>query len=172
MRRASLRSSEAESTLDLAGSASHPARHRFPSIHLEIWPPGCGSLDADTIWTLLRLLLFYPICAKHAPSDPLRVRGLDLEHPTSLHLPFDQTTHDMASNTPAVGTGGSPPQSVESITKTAQDYEYNESVPLRYWLRTAATLLREVSMTDFLRVGVEKLTPPALLGTNLRTRRT
>lgn len=78
----------------------------------------------------------------------------------------------MASNTPAVGTGGSPPQSVESITKTAQDYEYNESVPLRYWLRTAATLLREVSMTDFLRVGVEKLTPPALLGTNLRTRRT
>jgi STAM-binding protein len=61
----------------------------------------------------------------------------------------------MASNIPAVSTVGSPPQSVESITKTAQDYEYNESVPLRYWLRTAATLLREVSMTRFLGVGMQ-----------------
>ncbi|KAJ5119769.1 hypothetical protein N7448_010438 [Penicillium atrosanguineum] len=54
----------------------------------------------------------------------------------------------MASNIPAVATGGSPPQSVESITKTAQDYEYNESVPLRYWLRTAATLIREAQIYE------------------------
>ena len=49
----------------------------------------------------------------------------------------------MATNLPP--PSGSPPQSVEKITQIAQDYEYNPSVPLRYWLRTAATLVREVS---------------------------
>lgn len=61
----------------------------------------------------------------------------------------------MASNIPAIGTGGSPPQSVDSITKIAQDYEYNEGVPLRYWLRTAATLIREVSKMHSLRARIE-----------------
>lgn len=51
----------------------------------------------------------------------------------------------MASRMSVVGSGGSPPQSVEKITRIAQDYEYNAAVPLRYWLRTAATLVREVS---------------------------
>ncbi|KAJ5555150.1 hypothetical protein N7535_007593 [Penicillium sp. DV-2018c] len=49
----------------------------------------------------------------------------------------------MASNALSGASGGTPPQSVESITRIAQNYEYNSSVPLRYWLRTAATLLRE-----------------------------
>lgn len=34
--------------------------------------------------------------------------------------------------------------SVEMITKRAQDYEYNGNIALRYWLRTASTLIREV----------------------------
>lgn len=50
----------------------------------------------------------------------------------------------MTSRPPVIGTAGSPPQSVEKITRIAQDYEYNPAVPLRYWLRTAATLNREV----------------------------
>lgn len=49
----------------------------------------------------------------------------------------------MATNLPP--PSGSPPQSVEKITQIAQDYEYQPSVPLRYWLRTAATLVREAS---------------------------
>jgi len=36
------------------------------------------------------------------------------------------------------------PRSVEQITKSAQEYEYDAAVPLRYWLRTAAALLKEV----------------------------
>lgn len=53
----------------------------------------------------------------------------------------------MASNAMGAATGGTAPQSVENITRIAQNYEYNSSVPLRYWLRTAATLLREVGYT-------------------------
>lgn len=52
----------------------------------------------------------------------------------------------MAANIPMPSIGGSAPQSVEKITRIAQDYEYNTGVPLRYWLRTAATLIREVSL--------------------------
>ncbi|CAG8922198.1 unnamed protein product [Penicillium salamii] len=52
----------------------------------------------------------------------------------------------MASN--MIPTGGTAPQSVESITRIAQVYEYNSSVPLRYWLRTAATLLREAHIYE------------------------
>lgn len=36
------------------------------------------------------------------------------------------------------------PKSVEQITKAAQIYEYDASVPMRYWLRTAAALVKEV----------------------------
>ena len=35
------------------------------------------------------------------------------------------------------------PRNVEQISKTAQQYEYSALVPLRYWLRTAGTLLTE-----------------------------
>ncbi|CAI7677933.1 unnamed protein product [Penicillium pancosmium] len=54
----------------------------------------------------------------------------------------------MASIPPVMGTAGSPPQSVERITRIAQDYEYNPAVPLRYWLRTAATLNREAQIYE------------------------
>ena len=50
----------------------------------------------------------------------------------------------MATNIPVSSTGGSAPHSVEEITRVAQEYEYNPAVPLRFWLRTAATLLCEV----------------------------
>ena len=51
----------------------------------------------------------------------------------------------MAAHLPPA-TGAGSPQSVESITRMAQDYEYNPSIPLRYWLRTASTLMREVGI--------------------------
>lgn len=40
----------------------------------------------------------------------------------------------------------SKPLSVEQIARRAQDYEYNPLVPLRYWLRTAGSLLKEVAI--------------------------
>ncbi|KAL5365723.1 hypothetical protein BJX96DRAFT_159614 [Aspergillus floccosus] len=43
----------------------------------------------------------------------------------------------------ATAAGASPPHSVKDITRIAQDYEYNPSIPLRYWLRSAATLVKE-----------------------------
>ncbi|RAK78570.1 putative endosome-associated ubiquitin isopeptidase (AmsH) [Aspergillus fijiensis CBS 313.89] len=49
---------------------------------------------------------------------------------------------------PTAGAGVLPPQSVESITRLAQDYEYNPSIPLRYWLRTASTLIREARIYE------------------------
>ncbi len=36
------------------------------------------------------------------------------------------------------------PMSIAEITRRAEDFEYNPFVPLRYWLRTADTLLKEV----------------------------
>jgi hypothetical protein len=37
------------------------------------------------------------------------------------------------------------PRNVQQITKAAQEYEYDAGVPMRYWLRTAAALVKEVS---------------------------
>lgn len=37
------------------------------------------------------------------------------------------------------------PRSVEEITEDAQAYEYTPLIPLRYWLRAADTMLKEVS---------------------------
>ncbi|KAJ5153312.1 uncharacterized protein N7482_009790 [Penicillium canariense] len=54
----------------------------------------------------------------------------------------------MASQMKLSSTEGGPPQSVEKITRIAQDYEYNAAVPLRYWLRTAATLMREAQIYE------------------------
>lgn len=62
----------------------------------------------------------------------------------------------MASLSSPPNTGASAPQSVEKITRLAQDYKFNPSVPLRYWLRTAATLVREVC-------GLFPLSPPLFL---------
>ncbi|RAL02885.1 putative endosome-associated ubiquitin isopeptidase (AmsH) [Aspergillus ibericus CBS 121593] len=52
----------------------------------------------------------------------------------------------MATHLPATSAGS--PQSVESITRKAQDYEYDPSIPLRYWLRTASTLMREARIYE------------------------
>ncbi|OQE24176.1 hypothetical protein PENFLA_c010G00687 [Penicillium flavigenum] len=54
----------------------------------------------------------------------------------------------MPSNATGGATGATAPQSVEHITRIAQNYEYNSSVPLRYWLRTATTLLREARIYE------------------------
>lgn len=34
--------------------------------------------------------------------------------------------------------------SVEQIVQKAQNFDYNPLIPLKYWLRTASTLLKEV----------------------------
>ena len=36
------------------------------------------------------------------------------------------------------------PLNVEQIVKEAQNFDYNPLIPLKYWLRTAGTLLKEV----------------------------
>lgn len=46
-------------------------------------------------------------------------------------------------------SGALAPQNVEKIARIAQDYEYNPLIPLRYWLRSAATLIREVGITCY-----------------------
>ncbi|KIV96132.1 hypothetical protein PV10_00036 [Exophiala mesophila] len=38
------------------------------------------------------------------------------------------------------------PRSVQQITKAAQDYEYDASIPLRYWLRSAQAMLKEADI--------------------------
>lgn len=38
----------------------------------------------------------------------------------------------------------SQPMNVEQIVQKAQSYDYNPLIPLKYWLRTAGTLLKEV----------------------------
>lgn len=53
-------------------------------------------------------------------------------------IPTNMSYHHLSPS------GSSAPQSVERITRIAQDYEYNPLIPLRYWLRSAATLMREV----------------------------
>ncbi len=40
----------------------------------------------------------------------------------------------------------SKPMNVEQIVKKAQDFDYNPLIPLKYWLRTADTLLKEVCL--------------------------
>ena len=49
----------------------------------------------------------------------------------------------MAAIGPA-GHAAAAPLSVADITRQAEDFEYNPHVPLRYWLRTSETLLKEV----------------------------
>ena len=40
----------------------------------------------------------------------------------------------------------SKPMSVKEISTKAQDFEFNPFIALKYWLRTADTLLREVGL--------------------------
>lgn len=46
-------------------------------------------------------------------------------------------------------TGPSRPLNVEQIVKKAQNFDYNPLIPLKYWLRTAGTLLKEVDALAF-----------------------
>ncbi|ODM17005.1 hypothetical protein SI65_07404 [Aspergillus cristatus] len=54
----------------------------------------------------------------------------------------------MASQLSSDSMGLTPPQSVEKITRRAQDYEYNPHISLRNWLRTATTLVREARIYE------------------------
>jgi len=40
--------------------------------------------------------------------------------------------------------GTSKPMSVEEISKKAEDFQFNPAIALKFWLRTADTLYREV----------------------------
>ena len=42
-------------------------------------------------------------------------------------------------------TGSLRPLNVEQIVRKAQSFDYNPLIPLKYWLRTAGTLLKEVN---------------------------
>ncbi|MCJ1337168.1 hypothetical protein MMC09_002448 [Bachmanniomyces sp. S44760] len=44
--------------------------------------------------------------------------------------------------------GLSPPMNVEQIVKKAQSFDYNPLIPLKYWLRTAGTLLKEAEIYE------------------------
>jgi len=43
--------------------------------------------------------------------------------------------------------------SVKEIAGKAQDFDFNPFIPLRYWIRTADTLLREVSFAAVVERG-------------------
>lgn len=42
------------------------------------------------------------------------------------------------------GTELGPPPTVKQLAAQAVEFDYNHLIPLRYWLRTADTLLKEV----------------------------
>jgi hypothetical protein len=44
-----------------------------------------------------------------------------------------------------------PPRSIEQITRDAQNYEYSANVGIKYWLRSAAALLKEVRHYNYMR---------------------
>jgi STAM-binding protein len=41
---------------------------------------------------------------------------------------------------------------VQEITQAAQQYEYDPAIPLRYWLRSAQAMLKEVRHQSILEV--------------------
>lgn len=41
------------------------------------------------------------------------------------------------------------PMSVKEITAKAEAFDFNPQIPLKYWLRTADALIREVSFAIF-----------------------
>jgi STAM-binding protein len=42
------------------------------------------------------------------------------------------------------------PMSVKEISQKATDFQFNPFIPLKYWLRTADSLLREVTLYHLL----------------------
>jgi len=60
------------------------------------------------------------------------------------------TTHHLAK-----------PMSVKEIAAKAQDFEFNPFIALKYWLRTADTLLREASYFSRILTFAQMLTSDA-----------
>lgn len=60
-----------------------------------------------------------------------------------------------------LASGGGPPLTVQDIAQKALDFEYNPLIPLRYWLRTADTILKEANIYE--REGNEQQTYLLLL---------
>lgn len=59
--------------------------------------------------------------------------------------------YEMAyENDGTVGPYRAPPMSIKEIADKAVDFDYNPLIPLRYWLRTADTLLKEVCFLNLL----------------------
>ncbi|KAK2759792.1 hypothetical protein FQN54_002526 [Arachnomyces sp. PD_36] len=55
----------------------------------------------------------------------------------------------MASHAPSSGPRGAiQPLNVEQIAHKAQDYDYDQGIPLRQWLRAAGSLLKEASIYE------------------------
>jgi len=46
-----------------------------------------------------------------------------------------------------LASGGGPPLSIQEIAAKAIDFEYNPLIPLRYWLRTADIMVKEVCIS-------------------------
>ncbi|KAF8423859.1 hypothetical protein EV426DRAFT_601444 [Tirmania nivea] len=60
-----------------------------------------------------------------------------------------------------LASGGGPPLAIQEIAAKAIDFEYNPMIPLRYWLRTADTMLKEANIYE--REGNEQQTYMLLL---------
>ena len=58
------------------------------------------------------------------------------------------------------------PMNVGQIVKKAQNFDYNKAIPLKYWLRTAGTLIKEVRSSRLM----SNTAHPQYLGRDLRTR--
>ena len=52
----------------------------------------------------------------------------------------------------------SKPMSVEQIVRKAENFDYNPLIPLKYWLRTAGTLLKEVCFPHLTSLSIQTLT--------------
>ena len=54
--------------------------------------------------------------------------------------------NDMALTVGSIQGSKGVPKSVNEITKDASAYEFNALVPLKYWLRTADALVKQVGV--------------------------
>ena len=72
-----------------------------------------------------------------------------MKHTLTLH--DAPTCHEM----PTIESGSiyetkPSPLRLERIVEEAQNFAFNPLIPLKYWLRTASTLLKEVSIAGYL----------------------
>ncbi len=74
----------------------------------------------------------------------LRPSRQALQHPIRYSLLLLlQDCYTMSASNLALGLPQHP-RSVDQVTKAAQDYDFDASVPLKYWLRTASALSKQV----------------------------